>query len=97
MSDYSGDRAGLRPLGFGQARRSFAEAAGGSDGDRDFAQVLSVGDNGNLLQRILLPKADATISTATSAVEFCTSRMGFTSATSIETMRPDSATSSITV
>jgi hypothetical protein len=41
------------------------------DGDGDVSQTLSVlGFDLDSVQRILLPKADATISTATSAVAF---------------------------
>ena len=45
-------------------------------------------------QRIVLPRALATSSTASCAVAFSRSRIGFTSTTSSEPTSPDSATSS---
>ena len=47
-----------------------------------------------LVQRIVLPSALASSSTASDAVAFSRSRIGFTSTTSSEPARPDSATSS---
>ena len=47
-------------------------------------------------QRIRAPRADATSSTASFAVSFSRSRIGFTSTTSSESSSPDSATSSST-